>query len=74
MISESIKISAKRSLDYFELKKHKPRFDEICSKLLVQRKVAKQNWLQDPSEINRDNLNNIRHEDSRYFRSKRGNI
>jgi hypothetical protein len=26
--------------------------------------------LQDPSEINGDNLNNVRHEDSRYFRYK----
>jgi hypothetical protein len=28
-------------------------------------------WLQDPSEINGDNLNNVRHEASRYFRNKR---
>jgi hypothetical protein len=31
-IRENIKISAKESLDYFELKKHKPSFDEGCSK------------------------------------------
>jgi hypothetical protein len=27
--------------------------------------------LQDPSEINVDNLNNVRHEASRYFRNKK---
>jgi hypothetical protein len=34
MITENIKISAKESPGYFELKKHKPWFDERCSKLL----------------------------------------
>jgi hypothetical protein len=38
MIRENIQISAKESLGYFELKKHKPWFDEGCSKLLDQRK------------------------------------
>jgi hypothetical protein len=61
MIRENIKISAKESLGYFKLKKHKPWFDEGCSKLLDQRKQAKLQWLQDPSEINGDNLNNVRH-------------
>jgi hypothetical protein len=28
-------------------------------------------WLQDPSEINGDNLNTVRREDSRYFRNKK---
>jgi hypothetical protein len=28
-------------------------------------------WLQDPSEIKGDNLNNVRHEASRYFRNKK---
>jgi hypothetical protein len=40
-IRENIKISAKESLGYFELKKHKPWFDERCSKLLDQMKQAK---------------------------------
>jgi hypothetical protein len=39
-IRGNIKISAKESLGYFELKKHKPRFDEGCSKSLDQRKQA----------------------------------
>jgi hypothetical protein len=56
-IGENIKISAKEHMDYHELKKHKPWFDERCSKLLDQRKQAKLQWLQDPTEMNEDNLN-----------------
>jgi hypothetical protein len=59
-ISENIKISAKERLGYFELKKHKPWFDEGYSKLLDQRKQAKLQWLQDP-----------RHEANRHFRNKK---
>jgi hypothetical protein len=33
-IREKLKITAKESLGYFELKKYKPWFDEGCSKLL----------------------------------------
>jgi hypothetical protein len=47
------------------LKKHKPCFGEGCSKWLDQRKEAKLQWLQDPSEINGDNLNNVRYEANR---------
>jgi hypothetical protein len=71
MMRENIKISAKESLGYFELKKHKPWFDEECSKLFDQKKEAKLQWLQDPSKINKDNLNNVRREASRYFRNKK---
>jgi hypothetical protein len=39
-IRENIQISAKESLGCFELKKHKPWYDEGCSKLLGQRKQA----------------------------------
>jgi hypothetical protein len=63
-IREIIKISVEESLGYFELKKRKPWFDEGCSKLLDQRKEAKLQWLQDPSEINGDNLNNVSHSHS----------
>ncbi|PNF31288.1 hypothetical protein B7P43_G12666, partial [Cryptotermes secundus] len=70
-IRENIKMSAKESLGYYEPKKHKPWFDEGCSKLLDQRKQAKLQWLQDPSELNGDNLNNIRRETSRHFRNKK---
>jgi hypothetical protein len=37
-IRENMKISAKESLGYFELKMHKPWFEDGCSKLLDQRK------------------------------------
>jgi hypothetical protein len=53
------------------LKKHKPWFDEGCSKLLDQRKQAKLQWLQDLSEIKGHNLNNIRREANRHFRNKK---
>jgi hypothetical protein len=68
---ETITISAKVSLGYFELKKHKTRFDEGCSKLVDLKKKAKLQWLPDPKEINEDNLNNIRREANRYFRNKK---
>jgi hypothetical protein len=70
-IRENIKISAKETIGYYEVKKNKPWFDEGCSKLLDQRKQAKLQWLQDPSEINGDNLNNIRRETSSPFRNKK---
>jgi hypothetical protein len=70
-IREDIKISAKESLYYYSLKKHKPWFEERCSELLDRRKQAKLQWSQDPSEINGDNLNNIRRETSRHFRNKK---
>jgi hypothetical protein len=53
------------------VKKHKPWFDEGCSVSLDQRKQAKLQWLQDPSKINGDNLNNIRYEASRHFSNKK---
>jgi hypothetical protein len=67
-IRENVKILAKESLGYFELKKHKPWFDEGCRKLLDQRKEAKLQWLQDPSEMNGDNLKNVRRKASRHFK------
>jgi hypothetical protein len=67
---ENINISAKESLGYFELKKHKPSFDEGCSKLLDQRKQAKLHRLQNPSEINGAKMNNVRRVASRHFRNK----
>jgi hypothetical protein len=44
------------------------------SKLLDQRKQAKLQWLQDPSEMNGDNLNNVRHDASRQFKNKKEGI
>jgi hypothetical protein len=57
-IRENIKISAKESLSYFEIKKKKPWFDKDYSKLLDQRKQA--TVATNPKEINGYNLNNTR--------------
>jgi hypothetical protein len=47
-------------------------FPELAiGKLLDQRKQAKLQRLQDPREINGDNLNNVRRQASRHFRNKR---
>jgi hypothetical protein len=70
-IRENIKTSAKESLGYSEPKKNKSWFDEGCSKLLHQRKQAKLQWLQEPTKVNGDNLNNIRCETSRHFRNRK---
>jgi hypothetical protein len=70
-IGGNINISAKESLGCFKLKKHKSWFEKGCSKLLNQRKQAKLQWLQDPSEINGDNLNSVTREASRYLRNKK---
>jgi hypothetical protein len=71
MIRENINISDKESLGYCELKKHKQWFDEACSKVVDQRTQDKLQWLQDPSEVNGDNLRIVRREASRYFRNKK---
>jgi len=70
-IKETIKISAKDSLGLYELKQHKPWLDEECFGFLVQRKQAKMQWVQDPSQSTVDNLNNVRPKDSRHFRNKK---
>jgi hypothetical protein len=70
-IRENIKMAPKEILCYYELKKHKPWFEEGCSELLDQWKRAKLQWLQDPSEINGDNLNNVRREAGRHFLNKK---
>ena len=55
---ENIKTSAKESLCLYELKQHKPLCDEArLGFLFYQRKQAKMQWLQDPSQSNADNLN-----------------
>jgi hypothetical protein len=62
MTRDNINMLAKENLGYCELKKHKPWFDEGCSKLVHQRKQAKLQWLQDPNEINVNNLKIVRRE------------
>ena len=69
-IKENIKTSAKESLGLHERKQHKPRFDKGCVDFLDQRKQAKIQWIQDPSQSNVDNMNNVRRNASRHFRNK----
>jgi hypothetical protein len=70
-IRENVKISAKDSLGYCGSKHRKPLFDEECSQLVDGRKQAKLRWLQDRSEVNEDNLSDVRREASRHFRKKK---
>jgi hypothetical protein len=53
-IKENIKTSAKESLGLHELKQNKPWFDEDCLGTSDQRKLAKVQWIQDPSQSNVD--------------------
>jgi hypothetical protein len=71
MIRYSIKISAKESLGYNWLKKNKPWFDGECSNLIDQRKHYKLQWLQNPSQVNGDNLKKFRLETIGIFRKKK---
>jgi hypothetical protein len=45
--------------------------DKGCTKLLHRTKQGKLQRLQDASEINGDNLNNVKREASTYFRNKK---
>ena len=70
-IKENIKTSAKESLGLHKLQQHKPWFDEECLGFLDRRTRAKMQWVQDPSQSNVDNLNNVRRDVSRHFRNKK---
>ena len=70
IIKENIKTLAKESPGLYEMKQHKPWFEEECLGFSDQRKQAKMQWVQDPKQSNVDNLNNVRCEGSRHFRNK----
>jgi len=70
-IKENIQTSAKESLGLHELKQNKPWSDEECLGFVDQRKQAKMQWIQDPSQSNVDILNNVRREVRRHFRNKK---
>ena len=53
------------------MKQHKLWFDEEYLGFLDQRKQAKMQWVQDPSQSNVDNLNTVKHDASRHFRNKK---
>ena len=54
-----------------DLKQHKPWFDEECLGFLDQRKQAKIQRVQDPSQSKVDNLKQVRRDVSRHFRNKK---
>jgi len=49
-IKEDAQTSTEESLGVHELKRNKPLFDEECLVFLDQRKRAKMQWIQDPSQ------------------------
>ena len=53
------------------MKQYKRWFDEENLGFLDQRKQARIQCVQDPSQSNVDNLNNVRLETSRYFRNRK---
>ena len=63
--------SAKESPGSYELKQHKPWFDDKCSRFLDQRKKAKNAGLQDPFQSHIDNLYNVRCEANRHCSNKK---
>jgi hypothetical protein len=63
--------TAKENLGYQKLKHNKPWFDDECSKLIEQRKQAQLQLLKNPSQINGDELKNLRSETSGPFRNKK---
>jgi hypothetical protein len=69
-IRENIKTSTEDNLGYQKLKHNKPWFDDECSKLIDQRKQAELQWLQNPNQINGDNLKNLRCETIGTLRNK----
>jgi len=68
---EYIKTSAKDCLGLYELKQHKPWFDEECLGSLDQRNQTKMQWVQDPCQSSVHNLNYARRDDGRHFRNKK---
>jgi len=62
-----MKASTTEGVGYHEMKQHKPCFDEECSKLFDQWKQTELQWLQNPSQTNGDNLDNVRCEKKREY-------
>jgi hypothetical protein len=54
------------------LKQHKPWFDEERLDILDKRKQAKIQWIQDPSQSDVDNLNNVRRDPTDISGTKEG--
>jgi hypothetical protein len=63
-ITEDIEASTKKRVSLYELKQLIICFGEECSRFLAQRKQAKMQWLQDPSQ------SSVRCKASRHFKKK----
>ena len=50
-IIDKIKVAARESICYYEVKKKKPWFDDDCSNVVERRKQAKLKFLQDPTQL-----------------------
>jgi hypothetical protein len=70
-IRENTKTSVKENLGHHRLQNNKPWFDDESSELTAQRRQTKLKSLQNPSQINGDNLQNLRRETSTTFRNKK---
>ena len=70
-IRDNIKVAAGESIGHYEVKKKKPWFDDNCSNVVERRKKAKLKFLQDPTQLNRDNYHTERWETSRALRNKK---
>jgi len=70
-VKENIKTSVKEILGGYELKQHKPWFDEEYLQFSDERKQAKMQWLQDSNQRNIDYLTNVRCVANRHFRNKK---
>jgi hypothetical protein len=68
------KTSAKENLGYHRLTHNKLWFDDECSKLIEQGKQAKLQWLQNPRQINGDNLQNFSLKPAEHLGTRKGNM
>jgi hypothetical protein len=65
-IRGNIKTPSKDSIGYYESKQHKPWFDDVL-KITKSEEAVKLQQLQNPNQMNGDNMNNVRYETSRIF-------
>jgi hypothetical protein len=70
MIRYSVKLSAKKNLGFYKLRQHKPLFDKECSRTIRSKEASKMSMVTGSTQVNGDNLNNVRHEASKHVRNK----
>ena len=70
-IRDNIKVAAGKSIGYYQVQKKKPWLDDDCSNVVERRKQAKMKFLQDPTQLNRDNYHTERRETSRTLKNKK---